>query len=275
MSEKINFDPEDEQDNGGQWEGLAEAVVQLKQEQKDAAPEKAKSHFEEIRCIEKDFARRNATIASDGGKMSKKEFEKWEDAISDELGYADDQFRIGKMIFRDKAEAMQHMVAYRVDTELHKTIEAQAGNYYFERDRELRAAIKEQGGPNAASDLTLLNGFYPAVAAHLDYKYMSPEDVRDFGSDVYERRRTEAHNDTIRYLNSLNHLARQYGTRPFTVRDFWTSDLCDKRAQTPAIAMVMRYDRDIVEEYYAIAFSSDIKKRIATSNRSFQGGLYY
>lgn len=275
MSEKISFDSKNSQDNGEEWEGLAEAVAQLKQEQKDAAPGRAKKHFEEARSIEMDFARRSATIASDGGKMSKKEFEKWEDAISDELRYADDQFRIGRMIFRDKAEAMQHMVAYRVDTELHKTIEAQAGHYYFERDRELRTAIKERGGPSEKSDLALLNGFYPAVAAHLDYKYMSPGDVRDFGSDAYERQRTEAHNDAIRHLNALNHLAKKYGTRPFTARDFWTSDLCDKRAQTPAIAMVMRYDRDIVEEYYAIAFSSDIKKRLATSSRSFRGDLYY
>ena len=202
--------------------------------------------------------------------MTQKEFERWEDAIADEMRPATEEMRIGEMKFSEKAEVMQSMVAYRVDTELSKTIEARAGDYYTERDKALRTAIKESGRADAEKDLAYLNGFFPVVARHLDFKYMTAEDVRDYGSTMYESQRTKAHNDTIRYLNGLNRLAQKYGTRAFVARDFWTSDLCDKKAQTPAIAAVMRYDRDIVEEYYAIAFSSEVRKRkalVAKANR--------
>lgn len=272
MSERLNQEPTG-QNNGEAWEGLAEAVAQFKQEQKDTAPERAKRHFEEIRDIELDFAKRNASIAETGDEMSKKEFETWEDAISDELEIGEEEIRTGEMNLSKRAEVMQYMVTYRVDSELHKTVEARAGDYYHERDAALRDAIREQGGEDAEKDLAYLNGFYPAVAHHLDYKYMTPSDVNDIGSEAYERERTRAHNDAIRYLNGLNRLAHKYDTRPFTVRDFWTSDLCDKRGQTPAIASVMRYDRDIVEEYYAIAFSSDVRSREAQAARARRYGL--
>ena len=252
MSETFKHE-ENEQDNEA-WDQLAESVAQFKQKQKEAAPERAKRHFQEIRAIEMDFAKRNDAIATAGEKMTQKEFERWEDAIADEM----------------RPEVMQSMVAYRVDTELSKTIEARAGDYYTERDKALRTAIKESGRADAEKDLAYLNGFFPVVARHLDFKYMTAEDVRDYGSTMYESQRTKAHNDTIRYLNGLNRLAQKYGTRAFVARDFWTSDLCDKKAQTPAVAAVMRYDRDIVEEYYAIAFSSEVRKRkalVAKANR--------
>ena len=271
MVEKISSESNESSETP--WDSLAADLAKTRQEIKEAAPERATRHFKEIREIEVDFARRNASLKADDELMSRKEFEKWEDAVADEVKWGDDEMRRGEMRFGSKAEAMQHMVAYSVDTELHKTIEAQAGNYYYERDAELHAAIKESKSDTAKSDLAFLNGFYPAVAAHLDYKYMTREDVRDYGSDDYERQRTRAHNDAIRYLNGLNGLAYKYGTRPFTARSFWTSDLCDKSAQTPAIARVMRYDRDIVEEYYAIAFSAEVQKREARLARAIERGF--
>ena len=56
MSETFKHE-ENEQDNEA-WDQLAESVAQFKQEQKEAAPERAKRHFQEIRAIEMDFAKR-------------------------------------------------------------------------------------------------------------------------------------------------------------------------------------------------------------------------
>ncbi len=260
MSEKLDYG-RSEEDQETPWDDLTNAIIRTKQEWKEAALEKAIRHYAEIYDIEMDFAKRNENLALSNGQMSQKEFERWEDAVSDELKLGEEEIQRGEMKLSKKAEAMQNMIAYRVDKELPKTIEAQAGRFYVERDNELRLAIRKTGGPDADEDLTYLNGFYPMVAAHLDYKYMSADEIQDYGVNAYERQRTRVHNDTIRHLNGLNRLSKKYGTRPFTPRDFWTSDLCDKTAQTPAIAAIMRYDRDIVEEYYAIAFKKDVHMR--------------
>ncbi|MBR3144059.1 hypothetical protein IKF12_02565 [Candidatus Saccharibacteria bacterium] len=240
-------------------EGVTEKIVALKQEIKEGAPGMAAFYYKNVRDTELDFAKRSKAINDGGGKMSEKEFLEWEDGLEIDLRQAEHEERLGKLSFSQATEARQHMVAYYVDTELHKTIEAQAGNYYDERDRALRQAIKDSGKPESEEDLMYLNSFYPAVAHHLEYKYMTPSTIRDYGADRYERERTRAHNDAIRRLNGINDLARKYRTRPFTARNFATSDLVNKNAQSLATQRVMRYDRDIVEEYYAIAFSYEVR----------------
>lgn len=239
---------------------VLEKLVALKQEIKEGAPGMAAFYYNNARDTELAFAKRNNDIKNNGGgKMSEKEFLRWEEDLEADLRQAESEERRGRLSFSQATEARQHMVAYYVDTELHKTIEAQAGNYYDERDRALRQAIKDSGKPEAEEDLMYLNGFYPSVAHHLEYKYMTASAARDYGADRYESERTRAHNDAIRRLNGINDLARKYGTRPFTVRNFVTSDLVNKNAQSLATQRVMRYDRDIVEEYYAIAFSYEVR----------------
>ena len=95
------------------------------------------------------------------------------------------------------------------------------------------------------------------VYHHVAFKRMTRYEQRSkygSGGHEYENARTNAHNDVIEHLNRLNNLARKYGTTPFTPRNFWKSI---KTKQTDSVARRMRYDRDVVEEYYAIAFSRE------------------
>ena len=81
---------------------------------------------------------------------------------------------------------------------------------------------------------------------------MRGSDVWEFES--YDRQRTKAHNDLIRHLNSLNDLARKYGVRPFTMRNFWTSET-SLRSDPEPVKQRMRHDRHQVEAYCRNAFT--------------------
>ncbi len=254
-------------------ESVLESLHAFRQKQIEKAPEEAARFFKNIYEIQGDFERRSQIVSEQNSIMSQKEFERWEDAFSFEYNLAQKEINQAHLNLDTIAEATQNMVTSTDDSELHKTIEAQAGNFYYERANNLRKAIQESDDPSAEKDLKCIGDFLSSVERHLDFKYMSPEDVKDYGYSEYEAHRTAAHNDAIEHLNSLNDLAKKYGTHPFTVRNFWTSRLRNKRGQTRAIAKVMRYDRDIVEEYYAIAFSSEVRKRKAAQEHKEKYGL--
>ena len=264
--------PSSPEAEASEWDSLRESVRKFQDEQIEKAPERAAFFYKDVLDIQNDFSRRTVIVQESGKEMERKEFEKWEDAVTDDLGYAKREISRRHMNLDAIAEVSQHMIFSANDAELHKTIEAQAGRFYYERMDALRKAIQETGGENAEKDLDYARNFFPAVMTHLDFKYMTPADVRDYGYDDYERQRTRAHNDAIKHLNGLNDLAKKYHTRPFTVRNFWSSDIREKRGQTPAIQRVMRYDRDIVEEYYAIAFSEEVRKRQNKQNRQIMFG---
>ncbi len=244
-----------------EWDSLADQVQSLNTKIKTAAPLNAAERFGDALDAEKAFDRRRGALAENGQEMTEKEFERWEDALADDLNYAEAQLTKNSPSLEDIAEAEQKMIFSTNDQELSKTIEAQAGKFYRSRMQSLREAIQQFGGEDMDADLNSASDFYPAVMEHLDFKYMTPEDIHEYGFDRYENNRTRAHNGAIRQLNKINDLAKKYHVRPFTVRNFWTSDLRRKEAQTPAVAKVMRYDRDLVEEYYAIAFSSESERR--------------
>ena len=265
--------PNNEQQTSQDDIQAANSLRRFREQRAERAPAEATRLFNEVREIQRDFARRSATIQENGETMSKKEFERWEDAFTDEYDAAKREINSAGLNLDAEAEATQHMVTYTQDSELHKTIEAQAGNFYYERYNALRQAIQSSGDEDAEEDLKYLGGFLSSVERHLDYKYMTREEVRDYGPEAYERQRTAAHNNAIEHLNGLNRLAKKYSTRPFTVRNFWPSSIRQKRSQTPAIAKVMRYDRDIVEEYYAIAFSTEVREREAKQRRSERYGI--
>lgn len=235
----------------------------------DAAISEAKYFATEIYDLQMDFAGRLEALDS---PMSEKEYRKWEDDFSDNWGQITKQVQRHNLGAKDEAIAEEPMIAYTVDTELHKTIEAQAGNFYHHRQSALREAIQNSTKPDDVKqkDLDFASGFATAVARHLDFKYMTHNDVLAYGPDRYESNRTKAHNDAIDYLNDLNDLCREYDTRPFTPRNFWTSR---KSNQTPEIQRRMRYDRDIVEEYYALAFSSDVARREREQARDLKYGM--
>ena len=259
LSEKGMLKPENEV-SPDEWEELAEMAENFKAEQSVKAPEAATSFYKAALEVEKDFDSRMETIRQSDNEMSQREFEKWEDALSDEIGYAEEELRKTDGKIDTIAESEQAMIFSTNEQELHRTIEAQAGRFYHARMSSLREAIQDSGNQAAKEDLDYAQSFYSTVMKHLDFKYMSPEDVRNYGFDEYERGRTKAHNDAIKHLNGINDLAEKYHVRPFTIRNFWPSDIRDKKNQTSAISSVMRYDRDLVEEYYAVAFSSEVER---------------
>lgn len=256
MTEQYREEVEETQDFPR--EDLTEAIAKTKREWKDAASEKAARHFKEVYEIEMDFARRGEYLAMAGNKMSQKEFERWEDTAADELRLAREEVQRGKLGTRSEAEAMQRMIAYCEDDELGKTIEAQAGRYYAERDNDLRLAIRGSGDAEAEEDLAYLNSFYQVAKMLLDAKAVVTNNDGGHGYSFYEDKRAELYNSAIRYLNGLNRLAQKYETRAFVPRDLWTSDLCDRQNYTPAIVSIMRYDRGIVEEYCLAIFKSHL-----------------
>ena len=88
--------------------------------------------------------------------------------------------------------------------------------------------------------------------------------IEQYGDDMwslqqFDERRTASHNDAIKHLNYLNDLARKYGTRPFTPRNFWTSQ---NQRQTPAMSSHMSYDRHVFESFYTHAFGKESVDRI-------------
>ena len=244
-----------------EWEQVAKMAKQTIKREEEKAPEYATEFYKAALDVERDFDRRRQTIESEGDKMSQKEFEKWEDGLSNEIGYAERELGKTDRKLETVAECEQAMIFSANDTDLHKTIEAQAGKFYHQRMAALREAIQSSNDENSEADLNFTKDFYGTVMNHLDFKYMTEEDIRSYGYEEYESGRTHAHNAAIKHLNELNILAKKYHVRPLTVRNFWTSDLRDQPNQTPAVKRVMRYDRYLVEKYYAIAFSSEIQRR--------------
>lgn len=252
--EKINSN------SGGnsKWDEVAKMAKESKLEQ-------AKHFYGNIREFQKSFETRSRNLKASGDSMSQKEFEKWEDLAGDELKLAERERDKQYLTIEERAECEQNMVA--TNGNVSKTIEAQAGNYYYERMDSLKQAIEKEGNENSEEELNYLKDFYPAVVKHLDFKYMTQDDIQSYGYEEYDRKRTRTHNEVIKHLNGINDLARKYHVRPLTFRNFWSSDLVGMDAQTPAISKMMSNDRHTVEEYYEIAFSSEVRRRKAKLER--------
>jgi len=236
------------------------------------SPESIIKQFATNVCdIQKDFAGALARAKEKGkNTLDKKDFELWEGDYRDAWNAMEERERSAGLYSPAQIAAVEEpVIAYLVDSELHKTIEAQAGHYYDERSDALLAAIRKSDEPDKKADLEYARDFRRAVLRHLDYKYIEAGgDWRKDDADYYNRSRTRAHNSVIDHLNGLNALAEKYKTTRFTPRNFWTSDI---KEQTPAMSRRMRYDRDIVEEYYAIAFSYEINdyEKELEKNRKF------
>jgi hypothetical protein len=224
-------------------------------------------------------------------QMSEKEFGKWEDDLS--IWY----YKAKKNAYEDYAlfvrgggrdegdmisDLMSRTVAYPGggrEEDLKNTIEARAGYFYEKRRNMLRVAINNSDMPaeKKEKDLAAIRQFEEDVYRHMDWKNKTREQLRNIGFESADAARTRAHNDVIKDLNNLNDLAKEYGTRPFTMRNFLPSDAVSRRSQTRAQAEIMRYDRDIVEEYYALAFPNAAEKEEQKIRRDSMFGLsdYY
>lgn len=254
-------------DNSSKWDDLRH----------DYAKE-ATRHAEVVSDIQQSFRRRLENIENENGKMSDKEFFKWEAEYAREFSQMEDETKAGSMNLDIAADNIERMVAFPGkgrEEELACTVEAYSGNYYYERANELKQAITDncQDKDLADQEIEQIKDFVHSAYDHIDFKFMDSEAVRDYGEMRYESDRTNSHNNVIKKLNGLNDLARKYHTTPFTARNFWPSDLKPLNRQTPAEATIMRYDRDIVEEYYAKAFPSAVQKAKAKQERDFGFGL--
>lgn len=224
--------------------------------------------------VTRDFDRRRQTLESENQKMSRTEFEKWEDALSDEIGYARKELEKTDNSLETMAECAQYMILTTDEEKTYKTIEAQAGNYYHERSAALKQAIESSGQSESKQDLDSIRKFYYAVVDHLDYRYPMPGEVERRGYEEFEKERTLSHNNLIKAFNDINDLARKYHVRPFTIRNFCPSDAREKKDQTPAVARLMKYDRYVLQSFYIAAFSSEEQQRKAKQERENRLGIY-
>ena len=273
QTEQYGNEQEVQQDSFNEGLTLIKKITRAKYiEQLRADPQRKelmRSRAMDIADTEDAFRGRLASIKGKGGEMSKKEFERWEDDYADNWRYL--QQDLARMDYDNSSqEAMEYeadveAAMFSSESHLDEAIEARSGDYYTERSRALRDAINASDEKTKQSDLSLLGSFWSSVAEHLEYRYTTQAELRDqYGDDMwslqqFDERRTASHNDAIKHLNYLNDLARKYGTRPFTPRNFWTSQ---NQRQTPAMSSRMSYDRHVFESFYTHAFGKESVDRI-------------
>ena len=262
------------QNSSNEWDDVAKMAKEVWRQETEKAPEYAVDFYRAALDVTKDFDRRRQTLESENQKMSRTEFEKWEDALSDEIGYARKELEKTDNSLETMAECAQYMILTTDEEKTYKTIEAQAGNYYHERSAALKQAIESSGQPESKQDLDSIRKFYYAVVDHLDYRYPMPGEVERRGYEEFEKERTLSHNNLIKAFNDINDLARKYHVRPFTIRNFCPSDARDKKDQTPAVARLMKYDRYVLQSFYIAAFSSEEQQRKAKQERENRLGIY-
>ena len=262
------------QNSSNEWDDVAKMAKEVWRQETEKAPEYAADFYRAALDVTKDFDRRKQTLESENQKMSRTEFEKWEDALSDEIGYARKELEKTDNSLETMAECAQYMILTTDEEKTYKTIEAQAGNYYHERSAALKQAIESSGQSESKQDLDSIRKFYYAVVDHLDYRYPMPGEVERRGYEEFEKERTLSHNNLIKAFNDINDLARKYHVRPFTIRNFCPSDAREKKDQTPAVARLMKYDRYVLQSFYIAAFSSEEQQRKAKQERENRLGIY-
>lgn len=262
------------QNSSNEWEDVAKMAKEVWRQETEKAPDYAADFYRAALDVTRDFDRRRQALESEDQKMSKTEFEKWEDALSDEIGYAKKELEKTDNTLETMAECAQYMILTTDEEKTYKTIEAQAGNYYHERSAALKQAIESSGQSESKQDLDSIRKFYYAVVDHLDYRYPMPGEVERRGYEEFEKERTLSHNNLIKAFNDINDLARKYHVRPFTIRNFCPSDTREKKDQTPAVARLMKYDRYVLQSFYIAAFSSEEQQRKAKQERENRLGIY-
>ncbi len=161
--------------------------------------------------------------------------------------------------------------------EPHETIEAASSIFYEERMAELQRQIEDRAASEkTVADMSTLKQTWKKVLDYIDAKV--DYDLLHDDPVSYQNARRMAHNSMIKHLNAINDLAREYGTTPFTLRNFMTNDFRydsrrDKRGRLNHRA---EYDRESVLSYFRSAFRSsfDGAERRA-NNRERLLGRYY
>lgn len=247
-------------------------------EDRETLEKDARAAAKDMRDTTINFAERLARAEDTDGKIPEADFIKWEDDYR--LRWQDIQVDVHEIdAHSDKsleARLENPMIPQKYkgkdNPNVYKTLEAQAGQYFDSRYASLIRAINNGPQEDAEAARKITREFNRAVEEHLEWKYMSQEEKEKIPNITYESERTKAHNAVIKAMNEMNALAERYNVRRFTARDFWSSDLVDRRVQTPEIAERMRYDRDIVEAYYDFAYSGEIERRNRRLEREIRSG---
>lgn len=250
-------------------EELGKAALNLA-DLKEWQKERAEKHREETERELKYWANEYRTIEQAFVKQdigdNLKEFEKWEDDARDafsRIGRAESEIIFESRYERDATEKLS-VVDGR------ESIEAYAGKFYAERNRALISAIRESGNKDADYDEDVVGSLHEYVADYI--RATKDTELRRMDVDDYTRRRRDRHNDVIKSLNRINHIAEKYGARRLTFRDFETNDFLYRRDLDPYGETDARveYDRTSVESYIRIAFSGEFREA-----ESGNGDKYY
>lgn len=207
---------------------------------------------EEYRSVEQQYANRKARDE----RMSYEEFEKWEEDARynyRRMREASNAVNFGSRYEQDKAERMGDLLA-------EDSIEAGAGDFYQRRVRALNEAIRVSDAPDKEEDLRASDELYRFVGEHIYYTY--DFETRKANIDYYKINRQKAHNALINHINGMDDIARKYGVKPFTFRNFATNSFAynkclDIGGHTNAR---IEYDRATVEAYCRRAFSTLYEK---------------
>ena len=137
---------------------------------------------------------------------------------------------------------------------LEETVEVKSSLMYPERYSALNKKLVEEGAPE---EKALLDNTWSLVVGYAEYKYADMTGYDVSGFRMHDTMRTEAHNKVIDQLNAMNDLARKYGEKPFTCRNFVTSrNYSEEKDKKVGKAYGDRAssDRKIVDYYFHSAF---------------------
>lgn len=227
--------------------------------ERNMAPEMLESSISEMTDIESAFRKQVLRSEERGGDvLSQSEFELWEDDFIKNWNEHEKQLRLlskDGYIRPEDAAKSENPLILTSHKDVGRTVEVYAGHYYQERSASLLESAQNEEQEKTAR--AALKDFANNISRHLEYKYTIMRGMDDAEAVRHYKDRERAHNDAISSLNRLNGLAKQYGVRGFTARNFWTSE---GNQNNPYVHQRMSCDRDLLEDYAAIAFREEYRK---------------
>lgn len=197
--------------------------------------------------------------------MSQEEYEDWENDLAECYEEMQENTAGMRPEVVAKIESPMTDIAFRerktVSGDVEKDlvpIEAYAGHYMRERITDLREKIEDSGEDDAEACVAQIESFYETCLKHSEF--LNPESM-NMPSEIYEQRRTKAHNEVIKALNALNDLCRRFDVCPLTLRNFEDTDGANgENLHVQEQVDRKKADRGMVELYYSIAFKDLAEK---------------
>lgn len=190
---------------------------------------------------------------------------RYEDEVNHVWGYMEDSTktankynRLGDPYSRSAAQWINIPGGEEADT-----IEACSSIFYTERVRALQDAIEHDESltpDEAKSQIDLLGSTWSKVLARIEANQDIAERRKDPEAHFYYC--NELHDNLIRHLNEMNHLAESHHVERFTPRDFITNDrnYNARRDANGDYHARVETDRSIVDYYFRQVFSRDYAK---------------